>query len=82
MVWKSTPGGRGRVTEKVVDDSPARFATRISEEALQGRAERDVRPAEEGGTRVDLRIDYDLSRGGPSALSQTPCSSAARCATP
>ena len=65
VVWQSTPGGRGRVTEKVVDDSPARFATRISEEALQGQQSATFAPAEDGGTRVDLQIDYDLSRGGP-----------------
>ncbi len=65
VVWKSTPGGRGRVTEKVVDDSAARFATRISEDAMQGEQSATFAPAEEGGTRVDLRIDYELSRGGP-----------------
>ena len=61
----STPGGRGRVTEKVVDDSVARFATRISEEAMQGEQSATFAPAEDGGTRVDLRIDYELSKGGP-----------------
>lgn len=65
VVWKSTPGGRGEVSEKVTDDSPHRFATRISEEALQGEQSASFAAAEEGGTRVDLRIDYELSRGGP-----------------
>ncbi len=65
VVWSSTPGGRGRVTEKVVDDSEARFATRISEEAMQGEQSAEFALAEEGGTRVDLRIDYELSKGGP-----------------
>jgi len=65
VVWQSTPGGRGRVTEKVVDDSPARFATRISEEALQGEQSATFAPADDGSTRVDLQIEYDLSRGGP-----------------
>ena len=40
VVWNSTPGGRGQVTEKVTDDSLRRFATKISEEAL--RALRDT----------------------------------------
>ena len=53
------------MTEKVVDDSVARFATRISEEAMQGEQSADFAPAEEGGTRVDLRVDYELSKGGP-----------------
>ena len=65
VVWKSTPGGRGRVTEKVVDDSVARFATRISEEAMQGEQSATFAPAEEGGTRVDLKVEYELSKGGP-----------------
>lgn len=65
VIWKSIPGGRGRVTEKVVEDSPARFATRISEEAMQGEQSARFTPAEDGGTRVDLRIDYDLSDQGP-----------------
>ena len=65
VVWMSTPGGRGRVTEKVVDDSEFRFATRISEEAMQGEQSAEFAPAEEGGTRVDLRIDYELTSRGP-----------------
>lgn len=65
VVWNSTPGGRGRVTEKVTDDSATRFATRISEEAMQGEQSAAFSPAEGGGTRVDLRIDYDLTSGGP-----------------
>ena len=65
VVWMSTPGGRGRVTEKVVDDSEFRFATRISEEAMQGEQSAEFAPADEGGTRVDLRIDYELTSGGP-----------------
>jgi Polyketide cyclase / dehydrase and lipid transport len=64
VVWNSTPGGRGRVTEKVVDDSESRFATRISEEAMQGEQSAEFSPAEDG-TRVDLRIDYELTSGGP-----------------
>jgi hypothetical protein len=65
VVWKSTPGGRGRVTEKVVDDSPGCFATRVSEEALQGEQRARFTPAEEGGARVELRLEYELSQGGP-----------------
>jgi len=65
VVWQSTPDGRGRVTEKVTDDSPRRFATQISEEALRGEQSAAFAGGEEGGTRVDLRIDYELSQGGP-----------------
>jgi len=65
VVWNSTPGGRGQVTEEVTDDSLRRFATKISEEALQGEQSAAFVGAEDGVTRVDLRIDYELSHGGP-----------------
>jgi hypothetical protein len=65
VIWTSIPGGRGRVTEKVLDDSDGRFATRISEEAMQGEQSAEFSPAEEGGTRVELRVDYELTKGGP-----------------
>lgn len=64
VVWQSTPEGRGRVTEKVTDDSPQRFATRVSEEALQGEQSACFSAGEKGDTRVDLKIEYELSRGG------------------
>ena len=64
VVWRSTPGGRGQVIEKVTDDSPRRFATQISEEALEGEQSAAFAAAEDGGARVDLRIDYELSRSG------------------
>jgi len=64
VVWQSTPSGRGRVTEEVTDDSPQRFATRVSEDALHGEQSARFAAAEEGDTRVDLKIEYELSRGG------------------
>ena len=64
VVWQSSPGGRGRVTEKVTDDSPQRFSTRVSEEALQGEQSARFAAAEEGDTRVELKIEYELSGGG------------------
>jgi hypothetical protein len=64
LVWQSTPGGRGRVTEKVVRAEPGHFATRVSEEALQGIQSARFSATEEG-TRVDLRLEYELSRAGP-----------------
>jgi hypothetical protein len=64
VVWESIPGGRGRVTEKVVGKGPARFATQVFEEALQG--EQTLRVAEDAeGTRVQLKLEYELSKYGP-----------------
>jgi len=66
VVWTSTPGGRGRVTEKVVAAEPAaRFETRVYEEALSGTQLTSFARADDGRTRVELRLDYELARGGP-----------------
>ena len=64
VVWASGPGGRGRVTEKVVEHGVRRFSTKIFEERLAGTQTAEVAPAE-SGTLVELRLDYQLVRGGP-----------------
>ena len=64
VVWESIPGGRGRVTEKVVSFGPGGFATQVFEEALVGR--QAVRTSEDAeGTFVELTLDYELSKYGP-----------------
>ena len=64
VVWQSTPGGRGRVTEKVVEQEPDRFATMVFEEALAGRQTlRAVRAPE--GAQVELSLEYTLTKYGP-----------------
>ena len=65
VVWESGPGGRGRVTEKVVERSHGSFATQVFEERLVGRQTAAVEPAGEGGTRVALELRYELAREGP-----------------
>ena len=64
VVWESGPGGRGRVTEKVLEHGTGRFATRVSEEALQGRQGISVSEDAEG-TRVELTLEYELTKYGP-----------------
>ena len=68
VVWESGPGGRGRVTEKVVECSHARFATELFEQRLRGRQTAEFGPAGEGGARVVLALDYELARGCPLGL--------------
>jgi hypothetical protein len=63
-IWESGPGGRGRVTEKVVEHSNSRFATRVSEEALQGRQSFGV-GEDADGARVELALEYELTKYGP-----------------
>ena len=66
VVWQSIPGGRGRVTEKVSASEPGeRFATRVFEDALSGIQLTTFGRAEDGRTRVELRLDYELTRPGP-----------------
>lgn len=66
VVWRSTPGGRGRVTEKVTAAEPGtRFATRVFEDQMSAAQLVTFARAEDGRTRVELRLDYELTRTGP-----------------
>jgi hypothetical protein len=63
-IWESVPAGRGRVTEKVADGAPGRFATLVFEDRLAGR--QTFRAIEsEGGARVELSLEYTLTKYGP-----------------
>ena len=74
LVWQSIPGGRGRVTERVVSwVAPNERAGEALGAGIRGGADRhaDVsfEPAE-GGTRVALELRYELqpttwARQGP-----------------
>jgi uncharacterized membrane protein len=65
-VWESTPDGRGRVTETVVEHEADRFSTRVFEEALMGTQTLRVAPAPDG-SEVELTLDYELAKWGPLA---------------
>jgi ribosome-associated toxin RatA of RatAB toxin-antitoxin module len=65
LVWKSVPGGRGAVTERVTRAEPARMhEVNVFEEKLDGTQRTTFTPDGEG-TRVDLMLDYKVSVGGP-----------------
>jgi hypothetical protein len=65
LVWESHPGGRGRVTEKVVEyEPPYRFVGDVFEQKMMGRQTVVFSPAEEG-TTVAIELDYRLTEGGP-----------------
>ena len=64
VVWRSGPGGRGTVTERVLESPPEEFRTQVYEEALSGEQSVTFQPHEEG-SRVELRLSYELSSGGP-----------------
>ena len=64
VVWESGPGGRGTVTEKVLDHGTGRFETRVSEQALQGR-QAFIVSEDADGSRVELTLEYELTKYGP-----------------
>jgi uncharacterized membrane protein len=66
LVWQSTPAGKGRVSEKVIaSEPPLRFATRVVEPRSLGTQSIEFMAIEEGGTCVELVLDYQLTTGGP-----------------
>jgi uncharacterized membrane protein len=66
LVWKSVPGGRGAVTERVTKAEPPRLhEVNVFEEKLDGTQRVTFAPAEDEATRVDLTLDYKVSVGGP-----------------
>ena len=66
VVWESGPGGRGRVTEKVRENQPTRFATLIYEERLAGTQTALFEPSQtEGHTRLRVQLEYELVDAGP-----------------
>jgi hypothetical protein len=58
--WESTPAGRGRVVERVVDYAPGRGQTlEVEDDSIRGR--QTVAFYElEGGVRVELALEYEL----------------------
>jgi hypothetical protein len=60
LVWRSTPAGRGRVTERVVEHEEGLFATDIFEDQLNGRQTLWFEPGV-----VTMELDYSLPGSGP-----------------
>jgi hypothetical protein len=65
VVWQSGPGGRGRVTERVIERGDTWLVTQVYEEALSGKQRFAVLPHPEGGSVAELTLDYELNRRGP-----------------
>ncbi|HYP49125.1 MAG TPA: SRPBCC family protein [Thermoleophilaceae bacterium] len=63
-VWESRPGGRGRVTERVLQTGASSLKVQLFEERLTGEQTVIFEPREEGSL-MELRLDYELSQGGP-----------------
>ena len=65
VVWESGPGGRGRVTEKVVELGGKHLTTAVFEERLRGRQTAAFAPAPDGRARFALELEYELVAGRP-----------------
>jgi len=62
LVWTSTPGGRGRVSERVLTRGEALISTRIAEESLAGMQTAQFDPDPEGGgSLATLTLEYELN---------------------
>ena len=67
LVWSSTPAGRGKVRERVLEHQPRRrHRIEFSDPASSGTM-LTAFEIEGGGTRVALELEYKLERGGPLA---------------
>ncbi|HEV3378953.1 MAG TPA: SRPBCC family protein [Thermoleophilaceae bacterium] len=65
VVWESTPAGRGRVTERVMEgEGPDRFVTLVFDERLNGTQTFRVVESE-AGSRAELALEYELTKYGP-----------------
>ncbi len=68
LLWRSHPGGRGLVVERVVTShEPARLATEIEDEKLRGIQTLELAALDEG-TEVALALDYELKTPPPLAF--------------
>jgi uncharacterized membrane protein len=66
LVWRSGPAGRGVVTERVVASEPGiRLVTQVFEERMRGAQAVGFELVEDDSTRMDIELDYTLTRGGP-----------------
>ena len=64
VVWESTPDGRGRVTERVTENTLERFSTQVFDKSLTGTQTLRALPTSDG-SEVELSLDYELTRYGP-----------------
>jgi hypothetical protein len=60
LVWESTPAGRGRVVERVIEHEPGRGQTAEVEDPKLRGTQRVEFEALADGTAVALMLDYEL----------------------
>ena len=66
VTWQSGPDGRGRVTERVTESEPGvAVATQVYEERITGTQTVTFEADEDGGSIVELELDYELTNNAP-----------------
>ena len=66
VAWESIPGGRGRVAETVAERDPGRrLVSTVEEERLTGTQTVSFEPDGQGGTLVEVELEYELTERGP-----------------
>lgn len=69
LIWQSSPGGRGRVTERVLELAPGeRIVTEVFEQRLIGTQTVSFAPPHPGGPGeaiAEIALDYRLAREAP-----------------
>ncbi len=72
LLWRSHPGGRGLVVERVVASlAPARLQTELEDEKLRGTQALELAPLADG-TEAALALDYELKEPPPLAFVVDP----------
>jgi len=65
LVWESTPAGRGRVIERVVEYEPRLGQTAEVDDPKMTATQRLAFTPKDDGVEVSLSMDYALKEGGP-----------------
>ncbi len=64
LVWRSTPAGRGMVSERVIEHRPRRLHRIEFSDPASGGKQLSRFEVEGEGTRVTIELEYALVRGG------------------
>ena len=68
VVWRSKPGGRGTVTEKVAEiESPSRFVVDVFDDKLAGRQTVTIEEDDRGSALL-VELDYKLNQRTPAMV--------------
>jgi hypothetical protein len=65
VIWQSGPAGRGRVTERVIEQQPLEgYTVEVEDDSITGEQSVSFDPAEDG-VQVTLALSYRIKRRSP-----------------